>query len=143
MASGIVLTKRWGRPDGVGLMTFTGWQLAVGGLALLPVTLLAEGLPGHVTGTNLAGFAYLGLVGALLAYAIWFRGIARLPALAVSITGFASPLTATVIGYVALGERLTVPQAIGAAVVLAQPRRPRTGNPAPTVSATEQTRSAS
>lgn len=27
MATGVVLTKRWGRPPGVGLLTFTGWQL--------------------------------------------------------------------------------------------------------------------
>jgi probable blue pigment (indigoidine) exporter len=130
MASGIVLTKRWGRPDGVSVLTFTGWQLTVGGLVLAPVTLVAEGLPSTVTGTNVAGFVYLGLVGALLAYALWFRGIARLPALAVSMLGFASPLTATVLGYLILGEALTSVQMVGAvgvvaAVVMAQPRQQR------------------
>lgn len=45
MASGIVLTKRWGRPPGVGLLTFTGWQLAVGGLLIAPVALLGEDFP--------------------------------------------------------------------------------------------------
>nr|WP_202486745.1 EamA family transporter [Streptomyces sp. SID8354] len=130
MASGIVLTKRWGRPDGVGVVTFTGWQLTVGGLVLAPVTLVVEGLPSRITGTNIAGFAYLGVIGALFAYAIWFRGIGRLPALAVSILGFASPLAATVLGYVVLGQALTPLQMTGAAavvaaVVLAQPRQRR------------------
>ncbi|MCF3172519.1 EamA family transporter [Streptomyces sioyaensis] len=128
MASGIVLTKRWGRPEGVGVLTFTGWQLTVGGLVLAPVTLAAEGLPSHLTGTNVTGFAYLSVIGALFAYAIWFRGIGRLPALTVSMLGFASPLTATVLGYVVLGQALTPVQMAGAlavitAVVLAQPRR--------------------
>lgn len=128
MASGIVLTKRWGRPEGVGVLTFTGWQLTVGGLVLAPVTLAVEGLPSHITGTNVTGFAYLSVIGALLAYAIWFRGIGRLPALAVSMLGFASPLTATVLGYLVLGQALTPVQMAGAlavitAVVLAQPRR--------------------
>ncbi|MFC6064165.1 EamA family transporter [Streptomyces ochraceiscleroticus] len=137
MASGIVLTKRWGRPAGVNVLTFTGWQLAVGGLVLAPATLLAEGLPSHITGTNLAGFAYLSVIGALVAYAVWFRGIERLPALAVSILGFASPLAATVLGYVFLGEALSLLQGAGAvavvaAVFLAQPRRRRTGSPART-----------
>ncbi|CAM5642291.1 EamA family transporter OS=Streptomyces rimosus subsp. rimosus (strain ATCC / DSM 40260 / JCM 4667 / NRRL 2234) OX=1265868 GN=SRIM_036635 PE=4 SV=1 [Streptomyces rimosus subsp. rimosus] len=50
MAGGIVLTKRWGRPADTGLLTFTGWQLTVGGLVLAPVTLLGEGLPTTVTG---------------------------------------------------------------------------------------------
>ena len=131
MASGIVLTKRWGRPEGVGVLTFTGWQLTVGGLVLAPVTLAAEGLPSHITGTNVTGFAYLSVIGALFAYAIWFRGIGRLPALAVSMLGFASPLTATVLGYLVLGQALTPVQMAGAlavitAVVLAQPRRRNT-----------------
>ncbi|SCD37642.1 probable blue pigment (indigoidine) exporter [Streptomyces sp. BpilaLS-43] len=127
MASGIVLTKRWGRPPGVGLLTFTGWQLSFGGLLLLPVTLLGEGLPGAVSGRNVAGFAYLGIIGALFAYAIWFRGVERLPALTVSMLGFASPLAATALGYLVLHETLDPAQIAGAltvvaAVVLARPR---------------------
>jgi probable blue pigment (indigoidine) exporter len=141
MASGIVLTKHWSRPPGVGVLAFTGWQLTLGGLLLAPATLVAEGLPDRLTGTNLAGFTYLSVVGALFAYAVWFRGIGRLPALAVSILGFASPLAATVLGYLVLGQSLTPLQLVGAggvvaAVVLAQPRQPRT---VPTPGATTRT----
>ncbi|KOG12495.1 MULTISPECIES: EamA family transporter [Streptomyces] len=130
MASGVVLTKRWGRPEGVGVLTFTGWQLTVGGLVLAPVMLVAEGLPSEITGANITGFAYLSVIGALFAYAIWFRGIGRLPALAVSVLGFASPLAATLLGYAFLDQKLSVLQAAGAmavvvAVVLAQPRPER------------------
>jgi probable blue pigment (indigoidine) exporter len=119
MAAGIVLTKRWGRPEGVGVLTFTGWQLTAGGLLLAPVTLAAEGLPTRVTAANIAGFAYLSLIGALLAYAVWFRGIGRLPALAVSVLGFASPLAATVLGYLVLDQGLAPLQLAGAAAVVA------------------------
>ncbi|MFE5241111.1 MULTISPECIES: EamA family transporter [unclassified Streptomyces] len=127
MATGVVLTKRWGRPPGVGLLTSTGWQLSFGGILLLPVTLIGEGLPGSVDGRNVAGFAYLGLIGALLAYAVWFRGVERLPALTVSVLGFASPLTAMALGYLVLDETLSPVQLAGAlivvaAVVLARPR---------------------
>ncbi|MFG2534340.1 EamA family transporter [Streptomyces sp. NPDC048511] len=127
MASGIVLTKRWGRPAGVGVLTFTGWQLSFGGILLLPVTLIGEGLPGTVDGRNVAGFAYLGFVGALLAYAVWFRGVERLPALTVSVLGFASPLAAMALGYLVLDETLSPVQLAGAvtvvvAVFLARPR---------------------
>ena len=139
MASGIVLTKRWGRPQGVGLLTFTGWQLTVGGLVLTPVMLAAEGVPGHLSGKNVTGFLYLGVIGALCAYAIWFRGIDRLPALAVSFLSFASPLAATVLGYIFLNQSLSPLQAVGAvavvtSVVLAQPRaakQARTPAPVP------------
>ncbi|MFG2296226.1 EamA family transporter [Streptomyces sp. NPDC048603] len=130
MASGIVLTKRWGRPEGVGLLTFTGWQLTVGGLVLLPITLVGEGLPDRLTGENLGGFAYLGLIGALFAYAVWFRGVERLPALAVSFLSFSSPLAATLLGWFVLDQSLSPLQLAGAltvvaAVVLAQPRPAR------------------
>lgn len=118
MAAGIVLTKRWGRPDGVGLLGFTGLQLAMGGVMLLPVTLAVEGLPGSVTAPNLAGFAYLSIIGALAAYAVWFRGIQRLPTMVVSFLGFLSPLVATVLGFVFLGESLSGWQIVGAVLVL-------------------------
>ena len=137
MASGIVLTKKWGRPEGVGLLTFTGWQLTVGGLALLPVTLVGEGVPDQLTWTNVGGFLYLSVIGALVAYVLWFRGLSQLPALAASFLSFASPLCATVLGYLFLDETLRPLQLLGAAavvgaVVLAQPRgRDRTPAPAP------------
>ncbi|MET3902251.1 EamA family transporter [Paenarthrobacter sp. 4246] len=118
MAAGIVLTKRWGRPDGVGLLGFTGLQLAMGGVMLLPVTLVVEGLPGSISGLNLAGFAYLSVLGALAAYAVWFRGIQRLPTMVVSFLGFLSPLVATVLGFVFLGESLSGWQLVGAVLVL-------------------------
>ncbi|MEU7067621.1 EamA family transporter [Streptomyces sp. NPDC051578] len=142
MASGIVLTKRWGRPEGVGLLTFTGWQLTVGGLVLLPVALIGEGLPDTITGKNLAGFAYLGIIGALFAYAIWFRGMERLPALAVSFLSFASPLAATLLGYFVLDQALSPLQLVGAltvvaAVILAQPRPGRARRQAARASARE------
>ncbi|MFI0421256.1 EamA family transporter [Spongiactinospora sp. 9N601] len=134
MAAGIVLTKRWGRPPGMGVLTFTGWQLSVGGVVLVPVTLLAEDLPTTLTRENAIGFAYLGVVGALFAYSIWFRGIERLPALVMPFLGFVSPLAATALGYFILGQALGPVQIIGAlaiifAVVLVQPRKKRTSEP--------------
>ncbi|MCI0509068.1 putative blue pigment (indigoidine) exporter [Chromohalobacter marismortui] len=140
MATGIVLTKRWGRPAGTSLLTFTGWQLAFGGAALLPIALVYEGLPPVLTVRNWLGLGYLGLFGALAAYALWFRGIERLPALSVSFISLLSPLSATLLGYWFLNEQLNWLQLLGGvgvlgAVFLAQPninlfarfQRPRHG----------------
>ncbi len=54
MATGVTLTKRWGRPAGVGAMAFAGWQLTAGGLFLLPIALGAEGVPDSFGGAALA-----------------------------------------------------------------------------------------
>ncbi|HZG95518.1 MAG TPA: EamA family transporter [Mycobacteriales bacterium] len=116
MALGVVLTKRWGRP--ASLLTFTGWQLTAGGLMLLPLALAVEGLPRSVSAANVGGYAYLSLVGTAVAYTVWFRGIERLPAPAVSLLGLLSPVVATAIGWGLLGQRLTLLQLGGMALAL-------------------------
>ncbi|AEV87576.1 ABC transporter permease [Actinoplanes sp. SE50] len=118
MAIGLVLTKRWGRP-GVSLLTATGWQLTAGGLVLLPIMLLGEGLPASLTGRNLMGYGYLALIGTALAYTLWFRGLDRLPATRVSLLSLLSPVTATVLGWAALGQALTPVQVTGMALAFA------------------------
>ncbi len=118
MGAGIVLTKRWGRPEGVSIVTFTGWQLTAGGLMLVPVALMTESFPAPLTMANWIGFGYLSLVGTLLAYLIWFRGIGRLPAVTVSFLALFSPLAATVLGFAVLGEGFTYLQMLGGVVIV-------------------------
>ncbi|MFE7136802.1 EamA family transporter [Streptomyces sp. NPDC057644] len=135
MALGITLTKRWGRPAGVGLLTFTGWQLTAGGLVLLPFWLTLEDLPDGLTGSNVIGFAHLITLGAVLSYIVWFRGIERLPAVAVSFLGLGSPVVATLLGYLVKDERLSALQLVGMAVILVAvvlgQRPPPARDPAP------------
>jgi probable blue pigment (indigoidine) exporter len=118
MATGVVLTKRWGRP--APLLATTGWQLVAGGVLLVPVALLVEGPPpATLSGANLAGFAYLSLVGTALAYALWFRGIHALPVTVVTFLGLVAPLVAAGVGWLVLGQTMSVVQGLGALVVLA------------------------
>jgi probable blue pigment (indigoidine) exporter len=116
MALGLVLTKRWGRPAPV--LTVTGWQLTAGGLVLLPLALAVEGPPPTLTTVHLTGYAYLSLVGSAAAYTLWFRGLERLPAASVSLLGQLSPVVAAGLGWIALGQRLTVVQVLGMVVAL-------------------------
>ncbi|EME97926.1 EamA family transporter [Streptomyces mobaraensis NBRC 13819 = DSM 40847] len=117
MATGVVLSKRW--PSPAPLLATTGWQLVAGGALLVPVALLVEGLPpAGLTAGNLAGYAYLSAVGTALAYALWFRGLRELPATDVTFLGLLSPLVATAIGLIAVGERLTALQSLGGLIVL-------------------------
>jgi probable blue pigment (indigoidine) exporter len=117
MAAGTVLTRKW-QPD-VPLLTFTAWQLTAGGLLLVPLAFLLEPpLPVPST-ANLLGYLYLGIPGAALTYLIWFRGVARIDAPVVSLLGLMSPLTAILLGWIALGQQLTLWQIAGVVIIIA------------------------
>ena len=76
MAAGTYFSRRW-RPD-MPVLAFTGWQLLVGGVILLPIALWADPPMPRLTGVQMLGYAYLCLVGAVVSYGLWFRGLARL-----------------------------------------------------------------
>lgn len=116
MAFGVVLSRKWQPP--VSALTFTGWQLTAGGLLLLPVAVFVEPALPALSATNIAGFLWLGVIGAALSYYFWFRGIERLGPAALSPFGFLSPLTAVLLGWVVLGESLSPQQVFGALIVL-------------------------
>ncbi|MFF0345647.1 EamA family transporter [Kribbella sp. NPDC004875] len=117
MAFGVVLSKRWTSP--APLLATTGWQLAAGGLVLLPVAFLVEGALPALTLRNLAGYSYLSLFGSAVAYALWFRGLRALAPTEVTFLGLLSPVVATTLGWLVLDQHLTVLQAIGGFIVLA------------------------
>lgn len=116
MAAGTVLSRKWQPP--VSALSVTAWQLTAGGIILLPLALIIEPPLPPLSVMNLAGLIWLGLVGAAATYAIWFRGVARLEPSAVSMLGMMSPVTAVLLGWIWLGQSLSLLQAVGAAVVL-------------------------
>ncbi|MGJ0184289.1 EamA family transporter [Corynebacterium glyciniphilum] len=118
MGTGVVLTKKWGRPDGVSATALAGWQLTAAGLVLLVPALLVDGVPEGIDGTAVAGYLWLGLVGGLMTYIIWFSGIRRLPVTATALLGLLSPLVAAVLGAVLAGESLGTVQLAGFALAL-------------------------
>ncbi len=119
MALGVTLTKRWGRPGGVGPTAFAGWQLTAGGLFLVPVTVLVEGAPPAIDASAALGYLWLGLPGGLLAYILWFRGITTLPVTSVAVLTLLSPMVAALLGAVLLGQVLSPVQLFGFALALA------------------------
>ena len=116
MAMGVVLTKRWGRPTS--LLAFTSWQLIAGGLFLLPLALIVEGVPQTISLANVAGFLWLASVGTAVAYALWFRGVQILPIAQVTLLGLLSPVVAAIAGWLVLGQSLSPAQFGGMAIVL-------------------------
>lgn len=116
MAAGVWLTRRW--QLSLPVLALTGWQLLVGGLMLAPVAWLADAPLPALTLMQWSAYAYLSLAGALLAYALWFRGVARLPTVAVASLGLLSPLTAVVLGWALLSQSMSGTSLAGLVIVL-------------------------
>lgn len=117
MALGTYLTRRW--RTALPMLAFTGWQLFLAGLMVLPVALLVDPPLKSVTWLHVAGYAYLSLGGALLAYFLWFRGVARLPSVAVSSLNLISPMTAVIVGWIMLDQSIGGVSLLGMVAVLA------------------------
>jgi probable blue pigment (indigoidine) exporter len=124
MAAGTYLSKAWSasaepnaRP--IPLTAFTGWQLTLGGLMLLPLAGWMEPALLSLTAVQVSGYAYLTLIGTLLTYVLWFNGIRRLSPVAVSALGLLSPLTAFLLGWFILGQQIQGISLAGLVLVVA------------------------
>jgi probable blue pigment (indigoidine) exporter len=117
MGLGTLLVKRWGMQMPV--LAFTGWQLLLGGLLLVPLAVFMEWPLPALEVKNVAGYAYLAIIGTLIPYLLWFRALRELEPVLISIFLLLSPLSALALGYLFLGQTLTVWQAVGAVAVFA------------------------
>ena len=116
MSLGVYLSKHWRIK--LPALAFTGWQLFIGGLFLLPVALLAEPRLESLSPANIGGYLYLSLFGAVLAYVLFFKGIAKLSPAAVSSLGLLSPVSAFILGWLFLGQGMDAKSLAGFTLVL-------------------------
>ncbi|MCH9289410.1 DMT family transporter [Klebsiella quasipneumoniae] len=117
MALGTWLSRRWALS--LPIVALTGWQLAIGGVVLAPVALIVDPPLHQVTALQAAGYLWLCVAGAMLAYGLWFRGIGRISPVAVSAMSLLSPVTAVVLGWIFLGQTIQGMALVGLIVVLA------------------------
>ena len=116
MALGTWLSRRWA--ISLPVVALTGWQLLIGGVVLAPVAWLVDPPLQGVTLTQAVGYLWLCVAGAMLAYGLWFRGISRLPSVAVSALSLLSPVTAVLLGWICLGQKIEGVALVGLIVVL-------------------------
>ena len=116
-AVGAVLARKWS--DGTPLLATTSWQLIAGGLILVPIALLVEGVPAPPTPLELAGYAWVCIVATAIAYVAWFYGLRALEAQRVGIVGLLNPVTGVLLGTLVAGELLAPLQWVAVLIVLA------------------------
>jgi drug/metabolite transporter (DMT)-like permease len=97
------------------------WQLIVGFLVTVAGVLIVEGSP-HlwpVQPRALGGLVFSALFGSAFAYLLWFEIVRRLPATAASLGVLSVPVIGIVASVLILGERPTVADMVGSALILA------------------------
>ena len=85
-------------------LAVSAWNMVIGALCLAPGLPAALGQTAAATPAGLLAVLYLGVVPSLLAYATWTLVLARLPASRAINFMFAVPPTATLMGFLLLGE---------------------------------------
>ena len=102
------------------LINFTGWQLLLGGLMILPLAFWIEGsMPVPATGNEWFGLAWLSLLNSALAYVLWIWGMTHLTLNRIGLISLLNPLTAVLAGSVLMHEALSHWQWLGVMAVFA------------------------
>ncbi len=101
----------------------TALEMLVGGIALLPIALLAyspsELDPANYSARSIFGFWYLVFFGSLIGYTAYAWLLANAPIGQVSTYAYVNPVIAIALGAIVLGESITWQIVIGAIVILA------------------------
>jgi len=114
------------------LIAVTMWQVVVGASVFALLYLIMQGPPVFETLQlrTWLGLAYAGLFGTAAAYFIWYNIIGKVSTATASLGTLANPVVGVVGSVLILGERMTVADIVGfalifaaAACVLLQPRQ--------------------
>jgi len=101
----------------------TGWQMVVGGGALLAGALATgEANDLHLadaSAKSLLAFAYLVIAGSLVAFTAYAWLLQNVPISKVATYAYVNPLVAVLLGWALLGEQLTIGTAAGAVLIVA------------------------
>jgi drug/metabolite transporter (DMT)-like permease len=118
-AAGTVYLK-WARLD-VDAMAIAAWQVVFAFVVIAACMMVFEGGPelqnAHADG--LVATVMAGVLGTGTAYGLWFSIIRRLPAMTASLGVLGSPVIGVISSVLILGERPTIPDTVGFALILA------------------------
>jgi len=118
-AAGTVYLK-WARMEAEPL-AITFWQLVVGFVAVAICQPVFEGPPHFwpLTPAAIVCLVFAGFVGSGIAYFLWFDIVRRVPAMTASLGVLSVPAVAIVAAVLMLGERPTIADVVGFALILA------------------------
>jgi drug/metabolite transporter (DMT)-like permease len=118
---GSFLAQRVALPDD--LLVVTGWQMLFGGAVMTLAGLVAgeqHGLdPGAFSAKSVVAFAYLVLVGSIVAFSCYAWLLRNAPISQVATYAYVNPVIAVVLGAVILSEQVSWATALGSVLIVA------------------------
>ena len=111
---------KWARID-ADPMGVASWQLIIASFCIAGCMLSFDGGLdlSHAQTSALIGVAFAGIIGNGIAYGLWFAIVERVPAATASLGILGIPVIGVLSSVIILGDRLTVPDTIGFALIFA------------------------
>jgi drug/metabolite transporter (DMT)-like permease len=116
-AVGTVIAKRVFRRGDVKPLSLTAWQMLVGTLGLIGLSLLTPERPIAWTTPFVLALLYNGLLSSGVCWALWLLIVHRLPTHVAGLTSLAVPVAGVLFAWGLLGERPSGPEATGIVLV--------------------------
>lgn len=115
--AGVILTNKF--ITGLSGLERTFTQLAVAATVLLPYVLVTRpAAPGPMTGAGLVCLLAVGILHTGFGYYLYFSAMGELPSQTIALLGYIDPVSALLFSALFLGERLSLLQLAGAALIL-------------------------
>lgn len=116
---GTVLAKRMFERHGPDIVTFTAWQMLIGGLVMAPVAWLVPQIDAVWNWQLWTGMIYIILVATALAWVMWLLVVRRVPAPIAGLSSLGVPIVAVLLAWMILNERPTLAEVTGMVFIMA------------------------
>jgi drug/metabolite transporter (DMT)-like permease len=115
---GTVLSKRGFNRHRTDIIAFTGWQMLLGGAAMLPVALAVPQI--HIVWSRelVLGMVYIIFAASAAGWLLWLIVVRRVPASVAGMSALGTPVTAALLAWLIFGERPGLVEGAGMILIL-------------------------
>jgi drug/metabolite transporter (DMT)-like permease len=115
-----IVVKRMHLDDGE-LLNISAWQMAIGGMGLAALAFIFDDEPVQWTAFFTLAMIYNVILATTIAWLLWIYALSRLSAGATGLSALGIPVVSLTTAWLQLGERPSLPEAIGALATLSLP----------------------
>lgn len=116
---GTVLSKRMFERHKPDVMTFTAWQMLLGGLAMAPLALMVPQMPAQWGWQLWTGMLYIVLIATAAGWLLWLQVVRLVPASIAGLSSLGVPVVAMLFAWALLSEQPSPAELGGMALILA------------------------